>query len=500
MNYRRFIFVIFFMTLSLRATASDLLVLNYHDVVANPGDDRFAVSRALLIAHLDFLHQNGYRPIALEQLEAAIEHHTALPDKAVLLTFDDGLKSYREFVAPVLEIYGYPSVVSVVTGWLDGINVPHEYEGRLMSWDDLRALAKQRQVSIITHSHNLHHGITANPQNNVRSAATTRQYLADVHAYEDEPEFRRRIRDDLETSLQRLKSELGITPTAVAWPYGEYDEVVLGIARDLKLKTHFVLADGFDHRRDEGIIGRVLVVDRPKEAEFERLVLGPTAPHYHFVEFSLDAFAGADAVQQEQMLSALLDQLQTLKVNAVITTPVTSDGNHALFATRTLNTATNILDRVLHQIRVRLNVRTIVLRIPARLQVRDAPRFFTDLARTTRFNGVLFERDTPSAWQVAARATVPIFRANTRFGVVGGDTPSSNYDFVVVPANTESTTLGDPGRLWYLDSGTADVTARQALEDKLTAQGISNFGFTLDGNTKHRESRPFGNDAMRKGG
>lgn len=485
-----------------RATAAaDLIVLNYHDIIADPGSDRFAISRSLFVSHMDYLQQNGYRPITLDHLESVVAHRAPLPEKAVLLTFDDGLKSYRDFVVPVLEIYGYPSVSAVVTGWLDGVNLPREYQGKLMTWDDLRTLKQSRLVSIITHSHNMHHGVTANPQNNERGAATTRQYLAATQSYESEDQFRARIRNDLATSLARMKSELDIVPTALAWPYGEYDEVALGVAREFKLGTHFVLADNQLNRRAEGVLGRMLVVDSPKGAEFASMLAGPAAPQHRFVEFSLDPFIGMAAVQQEAMLSALLDRLAAMKVNTVVTSPVSADGKHAFFATSTVAASTNVLDRVLHQIRTRLNVRHLVLRIPEHAKVRDAKTFYTDLARTTRFSALLFESNVAKGMQAAAREIVPTYHVNARFGFIGDTSKASEYDFVMLPAGTMTSAQIDMTRVWVMADAVSDLVTRKSLEDKLIAQGISHFGFRIDGTMSYGESiQPGAAEVARKGG
>ena len=150
------------------APPSELLALCYHDVVHTEEEaklDQSAVTVDMLVQHLSWLAGSGYTPITLQQWYS----DAPLPDKPVLLTFDDGYASFRSIVLPLLELYGFPAVLAVVTSWVDtpaGQNV--DYGGELRSrdgfldWQDLDEVAASRLVEIVSHSHDLHRGTTAN--------------------------------------------------------------------------------------------------------------------------------------------------------------------------------------------------------------------------------------------------------------------------------------------------------------------------------------------------
>jgi peptidoglycan/xylan/chitin deacetylase (PgdA/CDA1 family) len=88
--------------------ASQLTVLAYHGV---DDPDRFA-------RQLDHLTRVG-RPVSLAELEAALAGGRPLPDRAVLLSFDDGERSLLEAGLPLLAARGLPAVAFVVAGVLD---------------------------------------------------------------------------------------------------------------------------------------------------------------------------------------------------------------------------------------------------------------------------------------------------------------------------------------------------------------------------------------------
>jgi len=472
--------------------AGDLIVLNYHDVVADPGNDRFAVSRATFVAHMDYLKKNGYQPLSLASLEQFIDKHTTLPEKAVVLTFDDGLKSYREFVGPLLEIYQFHSIISLVTAWIDGVDVPPEYRGKIMSWDDARQIAGSRWVSVVSHTHNLHQGILANSRGNQRGAATTRQYFQAKQSFEDEVQFRERVRRDLAMSALRMQQELARAPHAIAWPYGEYDEVVLAEARGLGMGLHFVLNDSDNSDLAKGVVGRTLVVDRPDVESFAKLLIRSTAPvAKHFAELSLDSYVGKTEPEQEALLSDTLERLSAMRVTAVIVTPVSVDGRRAFFPTSASASAADILDRVVHQIRTRLNIRYVVLRLPANFQVKDDRIFFTDLARLTRFNALLFASDVSADRLKVVRDVVARYRPHVNYGVFGDLVRSADFDFFLVSSTEFSGTANlDPARLWVTVSNARDEQALREVVAHLGVLGVINYGVPLDwvsGNSKPRE-------------
>lgn len=332
------------------AQAAELTTLTYHDVLPDPGQDPYNVSRVMFVAQMDYLKQNAYQPVSLDFLERVRRGKAVLPDKAVLLTFDDGLRSYNEFVVPMLKTYGFPSVVSVVTAWASGEDIPPEYRERLMSWPDLQKLQKSPLVEIISHSHDLHRGIPSNPQGNEYAATVTRRYSHNAHGYESETEFRRRIRQDFETSVAKMKRYLNITPRAIAWPYGAYDQVLLEEMARVGISFHFTLENGPTPPQQFPKIKRIIVRNAASLASFiDDLQYRYRLFDKRIVEFSLDPFLEVSEAKQNELLSRLLDRLAAIRANTVILSPFTADRRQAFFDNRQMPVAADILNRTLHQ-------------------------------------------------------------------------------------------------------------------------------------------------------
>lgn len=92
---------------------ADVPILMYHYVSELPGDaDEYrrdlTVSPAAFDAQLAFLDEAGYHPVTLTDLYLYLVEGYPLPDKPIVLTFDDGYRDAYEVVFPRLLAYGFP--------------------------------------------------------------------------------------------------------------------------------------------------------------------------------------------------------------------------------------------------------------------------------------------------------------------------------------------------------------------------------------------------------
>jgi peptidoglycan/xylan/chitin deacetylase (PgdA/CDA1 family) len=295
--------LIFLLLQALPVYGAELTTLTYHDIVEKKNGDAFAITKNDFIQHMHYLKTQGYQPISLQFLDDVRNGRAVLPEKAVLLTFDDGLKSYYEHAIPILKNYGYPSVLSIVTGWLDGERIPEKYKGKLMTWNQVRTVARSPLVEVISHTHNLHHTIPSNPQGNEAPAGTTRKYDVNTGQYESEEAFRRRIRDDLGRSSRRLTTELNHQVRGIAWPYGQYDQVLIEEAEKLNLKYHFTLDEG---PTSLAMLPQINRTTFRKYRALSDLAAALSTKRYRneqirFVEVDMDVFGDKSEAEQERL-------------------------------------------------------------------------------------------------------------------------------------------------------------------------------------------------------
>jgi biofilm PGA synthesis lipoprotein PgaB len=477
-------------------TGNELTVLTYHDVVAETGDDAYAISRSAFVAQMDYLQTNGYQPISLAFLDKVIKKETSLPEKAILLTFDDGLKSYSDFIVPVLTIYGYPSVLSVVSGWVDGNEQPEEYKGKLIPWPELNELKNNPLVELISHSHELHTNVQSNPQGNYAPAGVTRIYSPITGSYETEIQYRQRVSTDLKRAVARFKEELDMRPIGITWPYGSWDNVLANEANMLGMRFQLTLDDGPNYMSNIPVLNRIMIMRDTGINDFiADLNYEPMRSQSHrFTEINLEKFQGQSPENQEKLLSSLLDNLQQSDINTVILSPFTSDLKHAFFPNEEMKVAADVLNRVTHQLRSRAGIRHVYIHIPEDADVKRSEEFFTDLARLSWFNGVVFENQDLEKMKKIQKI-VNYFHPKARFGHYGETDNLKQFDFVLmsIPASGSIEKMRKklqqakelPTKLFVqiqVDKDNAAIIPQ--IMQTIQVLGITNYGIAL-GNDLH---------------
>jgi peptidoglycan/xylan/chitin deacetylase (PgdA/CDA1 family) len=178
---------------------SRLAILGYHKIGAPaPGgwETWFYVPEAVFAEQLAVLRSAGWRPVDLTTFLRGLTEPESLPERAALITFDDGYSSVREVALPVLERFGYPAVLFIPTDFVGRTNLfdlESEPEEPLCDWDELRELVRR---GIAVQSHGCSHRAFS-------ELAPTDRAL------------------ELERSKAALEAELAQPVELFAYPYGD---------------------------------------------------------------------------------------------------------------------------------------------------------------------------------------------------------------------------------------------------------------------------------------
>jgi peptidoglycan/xylan/chitin deacetylase (PgdA/CDA1 family) len=122
-------------------------VMMYHDVLPEK-EVFFDVTTEELEQDFQLIRDHDLTPISLDQLVAHLQTGMALPEKPILLTFDDGYVGHYDRVFPLIKKYGYPALFSVFTAKVDG-----KVAGRsTLTWSQLAEMAANPLVTIASHS------------------------------------------------------------------------------------------------------------------------------------------------------------------------------------------------------------------------------------------------------------------------------------------------------------------------------------------------------------
>jgi peptidoglycan/xylan/chitin deacetylase (PgdA/CDA1 family) len=123
-------------------------ILMYHSIsqYATPKYKPLAVPPALFALHMAYLHQHGYTPITVTQfINAGGKGGSTLPERPVILTFDDGFADFFTEAFPVLQRYGFTATLYVATAFINGTSRWLQHEGEttrpMLTWHQLTEIS-----------------------------------------------------------------------------------------------------------------------------------------------------------------------------------------------------------------------------------------------------------------------------------------------------------------------------------------------------------------------
>ncbi len=93
-----------------------LRVLTYHRVRPDADDPR-SITPERFREHLTVLKENQH-VVSIDEVLTAINGEKPLPERAVLLTFDDGYADLYDYAMPLLQEFGFPAVIFMLAGYV----------------------------------------------------------------------------------------------------------------------------------------------------------------------------------------------------------------------------------------------------------------------------------------------------------------------------------------------------------------------------------------------
>lgn len=217
-------------------------LLTYHRFSTDGTANRMTVPQAKFEAQMQFLKDNDYRVIRLDQFVDFIELKAQLPDRAVVITADDGWKSFYEIAYPILKKYGYPSTLFVYTDF-------PESDPLALTWPMVKEMAK----------------------NGVDIECHTKTHR-DLRMRRDE-EFKAYV-GMLETEIKGVQSDMqrkgGLTCRYLAYPYGGQNHLVVALAQKYGFRAAFTVKRGSDSFFDaDFLVRRSMIYGQYGAKEFE---------------------------------------------------------------------------------------------------------------------------------------------------------------------------------------------------------------------------------------
>ncbi len=187
-------------------------ILMYHSISTLPGNS-LGVPVKQFNEEIAWLRRQGYHSISIEDLYQALVNKASVPEKPILLTFDDGYGDNYRSAWPIMQHNNFRATFFIITN-----SVGHG----MMNWEQLNDLIKQGNF---IGSHTVHHLDLASLTENQQDS-------------------------ELNISKQELEQHLGISVQALCFPSGKYNKTTLKLMSKLGYRLGFTTKPGRVHLGD----------------------------------------------------------------------------------------------------------------------------------------------------------------------------------------------------------------------------------------------------------
>lgn len=208
------------------------LAVSLNEVSGNPPDHQH------LAAFFDWLSGDGWTAITLDDIERARRGEKPLPDKAILLSFDNGYRDLYLRIFPLARKYGMPVVASLADDRLDA------GDEHFITWEQAREMQASGLIEFAADS------------------KVPDEFQPVDHGNSDDA-FRDRLRAELQHSRERLRRHLGRAPRAVTCPYGRCNPMMQELASELGFGFALSLEPELASTARPMAIGRYLPLNTP---------------------------------------------------------------------------------------------------------------------------------------------------------------------------------------------------------------------------------------------
>lgn len=199
-------------------------ILMYHSVLKDEKMlGKYVITPGELEEDMNYLRENGYTPITPSDLVAYIEKKGELPEKPVMLTFDDGYYNNYVYAYPLAQKYDTKILIAPIglqseRYSQEGVHLSAYYSH--VSWGQIQEMWDSGLVEFANHSYNLHESSGAR--------LGTKQL-----AGESDQDYRNMLTEDVGWLQDKLEQLTGQSPCCFVYPFGAVSQQEPDILQDM---------------------------------------------------------------------------------------------------------------------------------------------------------------------------------------------------------------------------------------------------------------------------
>lgn len=221
------------------ATSEDYIevpIIMYHSILKDSSrSNKYTVTPAVLEEDLKYIKDKGYTTVTIADLISYVYDDSPLPEKPIVLTFDDGHYNNYGYLFPLLEKYDMKAVISIVGSYTDKFSETDEanLNYSYLRWKDIKELMDTGRIEFQNHTYNLH--------SNTGKRIGTKKIKGETDEH-----YKSILKDDILKLQQEFEGNTNYTPKCFTYPFGGISNASLDIIKELGFKASLSCEQGIN--------------------------------------------------------------------------------------------------------------------------------------------------------------------------------------------------------------------------------------------------------------
>lgn len=199
--------------------AQEIPVLLYHGILTSP-DDGFSINKQQFSEQMRSLYDNGYIAVSMGDYIEFLSGKKDLPERSILITFDDGRKDSYYRADPILKKYNFHATMFLATGYslVDGSRY-------YVDKHEVKEMKESGRWDIESHSHYAGtNQIQIDSNGTMGNFYGNLEWLKDQGRLENLSEYRDRVAGEMKLVRDNITSYLSKSPQSLSFPFGDYGQ------------------------------------------------------------------------------------------------------------------------------------------------------------------------------------------------------------------------------------------------------------------------------------
>ena len=213
-----------------------LPIIMYHSVLKDKSKSgKYIISPDVLEKDLEYIESKGYTTITMIDLINYVYNNVPLPQKPILITFDDGHYNNFGYAIPLLKKYNMKAVISIVGEYTDRYSKTDEanLNYSYMRWKDINEAMRDGTIEFQNHSYNMHSNSKGRNGSSKKRGETIEEYKENF------------INDIMKLQEEFMK-KTNYLPNTYTYPFGMVTKESNNFVKEMGFKASLSCTSGIN--------------------------------------------------------------------------------------------------------------------------------------------------------------------------------------------------------------------------------------------------------------